>query len=80
MLRDRMENRLPKVIAPVLVVRGDRDPIVSESWAEQVARLAPQGRLIVVPGAAHTMNHYRVEQLAQLVEWFLGRKAPHGLR
>ena len=71
MLRDRIEDRLPKVGAPVLVVRGDRDPIVPEAWAKRVAALAPHGQLIVVPGAAHTMNHYQVEQLAQLVEPFL---------
>jgi 2-hydroxy-6-oxonona-2,4-dienedioate hydrolase len=71
MLRDRMEDRLPEVAAPVLVVRGDRDPIAPEAWAERVASLAPHGRLVVVPGAAHTMNHYQVEELARVVEPFL---------
>lgn len=80
MLQDRLEDRLPKVTAPVLVVRGDRDPIVSEGWAERLARLAPQGCLVVVPGAAHTLNHYRAEQLASVVEPFLQMRAPHGLR
>jgi 2-hydroxy-6-oxonona-2,4-dienedioate hydrolase len=71
MLRDRMEDRLPKVAPPVLVVRGDRDPIVPQAWAERVAALAPHGRLVVVPGAAHTMNHYQAEALARVVEPFL---------
>lgn len=57
MLRDRIEDRLPKVTAPVLVVRGERDPIAPEAWAARLAGLAPRGRLVTVPGAAHTMNH-----------------------
>lgn len=74
MLRDRIEDRLPRVRAPVLVVRGERDPIAPEPWAERLAGLAPDGRLVTVPGAAHTLNHYQPDELARVVEAFvLGR-------
>ena len=56
MLQDRIEEKLPRVQAPTLVVRGERDRIVSQPWAEQVAQLLPNARLVVIPGAAHAIN------------------------
>ena len=76
MLRDRMEDRLPKIAAPVLVVRGERDPIVSQAWAKRVAALAPRGHLVVMPGAAHTINRYQADALARTVEPFLLGRQP----
>jgi 2-hydroxy-6-oxonona-2,4-dienedioate hydrolase len=44
------------VAVPVLVVRGSRDRIVSQAWAEAVTRLLPDARLVVIPGVAHVIN------------------------
>lgn len=71
MLENRIEEALPRVSAPTLVVRGSRDPIASQQWAEQVTRLLQDGRLVVVPGAAHTMNHHAALELARVVRPFL---------
>ena len=71
-LRDRIEDRLPHLPMPVLVVRGERDPIVPPRWAEEVARLLPRGRLIVVPGAPHNTNHATPRHLARVTRAFLG--------
>lgn len=54
--RDRIEERLPHVEAPTLVVRGERDPVVPQAWAERAARLLKAGDLVVIPGAPHTLN------------------------
>ncbi len=70
-LHDRLESKLPLVTAPTLVVRGARDPLVSDGWAREVARLLPHGRLAVVPGAAHAVNYNAPEQLARLVRKFV---------
>src|SRR3712207_3371027 len=40
-LADPIEEKLPRVRVPTLVVRGARDPIVPHGWAEEVARLLP---------------------------------------
>ncbi len=69
-LKDRIEEKLPHVRVPTLVVRGERDPIVPQRWAERVARLLPKGRLVVVPGAAHTMNYAAPSELARIVRVF----------
>lgn len=71
-LRDRIEVRLPAVAQPTLVVRGERDRIVPQAWAEEVTRLLPRGRLAVVPGAAHTVNFTHPEDLGALVAPFVG--------
>lgn len=71
-LRDRVEERLPLIQAPSLVVRGDRDPLVPQRWAEEFARLLPQGDLVVVPGATHTMNFFLPERFVEVMRPFLG--------
>lgn len=71
MLADRIERNLPLIHAPALVVRGRRDRIVPEAWAEQAASLLPRGRLIVVPGAGHAMNFHAPLELARVTLPFL---------
>lgn len=71
MLRDRIEERLPRVEVPTLVVRGGRDPVASQRWAEEVASLLPAGRLGVVPGGWHAPNFSAPRALARLVRSFL---------
>jgi 2-hydroxy-6-oxonona-2,4-dienedioate hydrolase len=60
-LRDRLEDKLPGVVAPTLVVRGPDDPIVSQAWAETVAGLLPAGQLVVTADGAHTLIGRLVE-------------------
>jgi pimeloyl-ACP methyl ester carboxylesterase len=52
-VRHHIERRLPLVTAPVLVLRGQFDPIVTPRWAAQAAALARDGSAGEVPGAAH---------------------------
>jgi 2-hydroxy-6-oxonona-2,4-dienedioate hydrolase len=70
-LQDRIEEKLPAVRVPTLVVRGNRDPIVPQRWAAEVAQLLPAGKLVVIPGAAHTVNYTAPEALARVVRPFL---------
>jgi pimeloyl-ACP methyl ester carboxylesterase len=70
-LDHRIEDRLPLVRAPALVVRGGRDVICPQPWAEHVARLHPRRRLAVVEGGAHTLSSGAPEALAAAVLPFL---------
>ena len=70
-LDDRIEERLPFVEQPTLVVRGGVDPFVSADWAERVASLLPDGRLEVVPGEPHAVHFTRPETVAGIVREFL---------
>ncbi len=41
MLEDRLEEDLPTITVPTLVLNGDRDTIVPVAWAEETAALVP---------------------------------------
>jgi 2-hydroxy-6-oxonona-2,4-dienedioate hydrolase len=72
-LADRIEDRLPHLHVPSLVVRGTRDPIVPQRWAEEAAGLLPDGQLAVLPGATHAVNHEQPAQTARVLDRFLSR-------
>jgi 2-hydroxy-6-oxonona-2,4-dienedioate hydrolase len=71
-LRDRIEDKLPLIHAPTLIVRGEKDAVVPQRWAEKAAALLPRGALHVVPGAAHTLNYSAPEKFAPIIRSFLG--------
>ena len=71
-LADWIEDKLPHLHAPALVVRGSRDPIVPQRWAEEVVRLLPRGRLVVIPGGSHCVNYTTPRQFARVVRAFVG--------
>ena len=70
-LADRLEAKLPSVAQPTLVVRGSRDPVVTQRWSEDVAALLPNGTLQVVEGAPHAVNFAQPRALAELIGEFL---------
>jgi pimeloyl-ACP methyl ester carboxylesterase len=69
--RDEPEKKLPKITAPVLVVRGGNDPVISPEWAEHCSKIAPNGRLIVVPGYCHTMHFMAPDVFVDTIRPFL---------
>ena len=70
-LRDRMEDRLPRIRDPVLVVRGEKDPVCREAWAIEVAKRLPRGKLVQLPGVAHTLVFTAPQPLAEVTKPFL---------
>lgn len=73
-LADPVLAKLPLLACPVLVVRGERDPIVPLHWVEMIARLIPSAGLIVIPQATHAVNFNSPEALIAEVLKFLGQK------
>jgi pimeloyl-ACP methyl ester carboxylesterase len=45
-----------KLTVPTLLVNGDHDLSTPLEWARQELKLAPRGRLVVVPGAGHSVQ------------------------
>lgn len=74
-LNDRIEEKAPDVRAPTLVVRGERDVIVSQSFAEEVTARLPLGELAVVPDAPHAVNYAEPLALARLTSSFLNERS-----
>ena len=69
-LRDRPEDKLPRITAPTLVIKGERDAFVSTDWAEEIVELLPRGELAVVPRAPHATHYAAPRSVAALVERF----------
>jgi 2-hydroxy-6-oxonona-2,4-dienedioate hydrolase len=72
-LNDPIEDKLPHVQAPTLVLRGSRDPIVPQGWVEQVAARLPRGQLTVIPGGPHVVNYTTPLEFSRVVRGFVRR-------
>lgn len=70
-LADRPEDVLDRIVVPTLVLRGTRDPLVSDGWAAQVAGGVPDGRVVRLPGARHAMTYEEAPAVAAAVQRFL---------
>lgn len=70
-LADQIEAKLPHIQAPTLVVRGAKDPVVPQRWAEEVTRLLPKGQLVVIPGGPHTINYSAPLEFVRVMKPFL---------
>jgi pimeloyl-ACP methyl ester carboxylesterase len=49
-LRDRLEDVLPRLACPVLLLRGEQDGLSTERWVRHLAELPPDGRMITMAG------------------------------
>jgi 2-hydroxy-6-oxonona-2,4-dienedioate hydrolase len=68
---DPVESKLHLVSAPTLIVRGDRDRIVPQSWVETMHQKLPNSRLHILPQGAHGINFSEPDELASLVDEFV---------
>ena len=77
-LADHIEEKLPDIAVPVLVVCGARDPVVTVAWSTEAARLvgisspgAAGGTVSVVPTAAHALPYDDPVTFATLITGFV---------
>jgi len=73
-LHSPVQTQLTHLKAPTLVVRGGRDPIVSQHWAQQVTDLLPDGTLVRIPDAPHAVNYSAAPELLRVVAPFLDQQ------
>jgi pimeloyl-ACP methyl ester carboxylesterase len=76
-LSDRIEDRLPTIDQPTVVVHAEKDGFVSREWSERVAELLPRGRLVVVPGEPHAIPYTRPELVADIVRELIAEEVEH---
>ena len=70
-LRDPVELKVDRLEPPLLIVRGERDPLCPQRWAAELATRAPLGRLQIVAGAAHAAHYSHPRELGALVRAFV---------
>lgn len=73
MLGDEMETRLGALTARVLVVNGDRDPIVSGDWAQELCGLSDRIEFRQVRGP-HVIMHTDPVMIAGHIRTWLERR------
>ncbi len=66
-------DELPKVQAPVLIVRGGKSKVLPEEQAEPMRAGFRQAELVTIEESGHTVPEDTPEQFNQAVEDFLGR-------
>jgi 2-hydroxy-6-oxonona-2,4-dienedioate hydrolase len=71
-LEDRIEEKLPQIRVPALVLRGEFDTVVPQSWAEEVAAALPDGKLVTIEGGTHGVNYNAPQKFAEAIRRFLG--------
>ncbi len=70
-LADRIEDKLPSLQMPVMLVRGERDPIANRDWLARMASLLPDVRSQTISRAPHALAFSVPEEVARLAEVFL---------
>ncbi len=77
-LADRIEERLPRLALPALVLRGEHDPFCPARWAEEAAALLPEGRLVTLAGAHAVHYSHPSEVAAEITALRAGTPAARG--
>lgn len=71
-----LEQHLPEVEAPTLVVRGERDKIATAEAAKRITGLLPRARSATLEHAGHMPGPRRSGHLAGLIESFVAEDPP----
>ena len=69
-LADAIEERLPEIEVPALVIRGAHDPLCPSAWGQQAAALL-RTRLVTIAGAGHAAHYSHPKEVAAEVNRLL---------
>ncbi|MBJ2122629.1 alpha/beta hydrolase [Arthrobacter sp. MSA 4-2] len=72
-----LEQRLPVLKQPVLVLRGSRDLVAGSTWSRALAETARNGELAEIGGANHSVHHSASEAVTARILTFLTGTAHH---
>lgn len=70
-LDDRIDEKISRVRARTLIVRGSRDPVAPRRFVEELAARAPQARVVEIEDGTHATNYSRPAALARVTARFL---------
>ena len=63
---DRSKN-LRRIMAPALVIHGQEDPLLPLAAGEEVARLIPNSRMMVVKAMGHDLPDAMIDQIVPAI-------------
>lgn len=70
-LRADAQDVARRIPVPTLVVRGERDPVITQEWAEQMTALIPDSELRIVTGGTHGVQGQSPDRLGEIIRDFL---------
>jgi len=68
-------DRLPRIVAPTLVIAGDADPLIDPENSRILAARIPGAELVLLPGQRHGFTAEKPEETNRAILDFLGRHA-----
>ncbi|GLJ60244.1 MULTISPECIES: alpha/beta fold hydrolase [Microbacterium] len=71
MLAYRPEERVTALRRPLLIVRGERDPVARRAWCVRLRDAAQDGRLVEIAGQPHLVQHTAPRAVAAVLRPFL---------
>lgn len=66
MLNYETENRIREIETPLVIARGEHDPVAPRAWVHQLAGRSRNGRAVEIAGKPHVMMFIHPEAVAQL--------------
>lgn len=73
-----IERALPRIAAPVLVLRAEHDRLSAPEWARRLAELAPDGQEAELPGLGHDAFYQAPNTVAARAAPFLAADESRG--
>lgn len=67
MLSYPIEQRVADLVAPLLIIRGEHDPIAGLSWCRRLAARARDAAVVMIPGAHHVAQHTAPKAVASAI-------------
>ena len=67
------DGELPGIVAPTLLLWGDRDALFPRDHQDRLVAVVPSARLTVYEDTGHCPNWERPERVAADIEAFLGQ-------
>lgn len=77
MLAYRLEDRVRELARPLLIIRGERDPIAGPEWCRMLRDRASRAALVSIPGQFHVAQQSRPRAVASAI---LAHVGPCGMR
>lgn len=71
MLQDPIGDKLPLLTVPVLLIRGEHDPIAPRAWLDEAARQIGTACTIAIPAGGHAVHYSAAKVVADTITPFL---------
>ncbi len=73
MLQDKIEDKLPYIKVPSLIISGTHDPVTPPYWATELAQHLPQNKLIIFKNAPHAAHYSNPDKMYTAIVRFINQ-------